>query len=322
MKSPIFVFSLPRAGSTLLQRVLMSHDSICSLSEPWVLLPQVYSLRQEGVLTEYSHITSHIGISDFVQNLPNGRKDYLNALGDFISQLYEKQCVNNEDYYLDKTPRYYLIIDEIAEIFPNAKFIFIFRSPIQIMASMVNTWGNGRFNKLLSNYFDIINGIPLLSNSYLKYKDRSHSLNYEQFVQSPSEELKRILDYLDLDFNEEILTEFSKQNTKGRLGDPTGVLTYSKVSTQGLLGWQNTFNSVLRKRIALNALKKINANDLETQGYNKASIVSEVKKLNNKNNKYLFRDGFDYFISVIFRKFNLNLLMDKNFSWVRKKYMS
>ena len=39
MKSPIFLFSLPRSGSTLLQRVLMSHKDIASVAEPWLMLP-------------------------------------------------------------------------------------------------------------------------------------------------------------------------------------------------------------------------------------------------------------------------------------------
>ena len=54
MQAPIFVFSLPRSGSTLLQRVLMSHNDISSVAEPWILLPQIYSLKKEGTLSEYS----------------------------------------------------------------------------------------------------------------------------------------------------------------------------------------------------------------------------------------------------------------------------
>lgn len=322
MKSPIFVFSLPRAGSTLLQRVLMSHKNICSLSEPWLLLPQVYAIRQQGSLSEYSNATAYTGITDFIDNLPNGRKDYLTSLSSFLTELYEKQCGEDEIYFLDKTPRYYLIIDEIVEMFPNAKFIFLFRNPIQVMASIVNTWGKGRFNKLLSNYYDITDGIPYLSNAYLKYKSQSHFLNYEDFVKEPHKELKKVFDYLELSFNEEILNEFSRQNTKGNLGDPTGVVMYSKISTAGLNNWKSTFNSVLRKQIAIRLLNKLNANNLEVQGYNKKKIISEIKGLDNKKNKIFLKDSFDYLTSHLIRKYNINLFINKNFSWIRKKYMS
>ena len=50
MKSPIFIFSLPRAGSTLLQRVLMGHPEIASIAEPWLLLPLMYVQKEHGVL--------------------------------------------------------------------------------------------------------------------------------------------------------------------------------------------------------------------------------------------------------------------------------
>ena len=68
MEAPIFIFSLPRAGSTLIQRVLMSNKDICSVAEPWILLPQIYALKGEGSLSEYSSLTSFIAMSDFVNS--------------------------------------------------------------------------------------------------------------------------------------------------------------------------------------------------------------------------------------------------------------
>jgi len=52
---PIFVFSLPRSGSTLMQRILGSSTEISTVSEPWILLPLFYALKKEGVYAEYGH---------------------------------------------------------------------------------------------------------------------------------------------------------------------------------------------------------------------------------------------------------------------------
>ena len=145
MQSPIFIFSLPRSGSTLLQRILMSHSQICSIAEPWILLPQFYMLKKNGTLSDYSSLTAYKAVTDFVENLPKKHKDYKNSLRDFVLDLYQKQCQNNERYFLDKTPRYYLIIDEIIDLFPDAKFIFLFRNPVHIYASSINTWGQWTF---------------------------------------------------------------------------------------------------------------------------------------------------------------------------------
>lgn len=43
--TPLFLLSLPRSGSTLAQRFLAAHDAIARASEPWILLPYLYTLR-------------------------------------------------------------------------------------------------------------------------------------------------------------------------------------------------------------------------------------------------------------------------------------
>ena len=71
MDSPVFLFSLPRSGSTLLQRMLLGHEQIASISEGWVLLPLIYAMKKKGVVAEYSHISSQIAMRDIIANLEN-----------------------------------------------------------------------------------------------------------------------------------------------------------------------------------------------------------------------------------------------------------
>ncbi len=81
---------------------------------------------------------------------------------------------NGETYFLDKTPRYYLIIPEIAQIFPDAKFIFLFRNPLQVISSVMKTWCKGTLNGLHRYNNDLINGPQLLSEGYEILKDKSY----------------------------------------------------------------------------------------------------------------------------------------------------
>ena len=67
---PIFIFSITRSGSTLLQRVLAAYDDVATVSEPWVLIPQVYALRRRGVVAEYTHPLMVDAIEDFCETLP------------------------------------------------------------------------------------------------------------------------------------------------------------------------------------------------------------------------------------------------------------
>jgi hypothetical protein len=322
MESPIFIFSLPRSGSTLLQRVLMSHPQVCSVAEPWLLLPQTYLLKNKGTLSDYSSLTANKALKDFIGNLPQKDKDYSDSLRQFILDLYSKQCKQGERYFLDKTPRYYLIVDEIVSLFPNAKFIFLFRNPLQAYASGINTWGKGRFKKYYSTRPDIILGTKLLSKGFFKHKDKSISINYEDFVSNTPKELEKISEYIEMNIDIDALAEFSKQDTKGSLGDPTGTKTYTQISSEGLEKWKTTFNSVVRKWHLRQLLNKIKEEDLNIQGYDKTQMVQEIKSLDNKKNYLLFKDLFDFARSSIVGRLKLHLFFNKEFSWIKNSYLS
>jgi len=322
MEAPIFIFSLPRSGSTLLQRTLMGHKDIFSIAEPWVLLPQVYALKKEGTLSVYSSSTGHTGLMDFIENLPNKSQDYYRELNLFLTRLYGLQCKNNERYFIDKTPRYYLIIDEIVTLFPNAKFIFLFRNPIHVYASIINTWGKGRLSRLFSTYYDLTDGFEKLSEGYRKHKDRSLAIQYEDFVDKPETEVNKILKYLSLDLDKELINKFSNQDTKGQLGDPTGVHKYKTISNEGLDKWKTTFNTLFRKKIVINYLKRIPDSSFQAQGYDKNVLIKEVNDLKTSNNISVFKDLTGFVFSYIYRNNRLHLTFNKNFRWQRKKYLS
>jgi hypothetical protein len=322
MKSPIFLFSLPRSGSTLLQRVLMSHYQVASVAEPWMMLPFSYAYKPNGVLTEYSHNVSFSAIEDFIDNLPNKENDYYEALGDFASTLYRKQCKNNELYFLDKTPRYYLIIPEILQAFPDAKFIFLFRNPIHVMSSMMQTWSNGTFRKMYAYERDLNLGPKALSEGYELLGDKALAIQYEQFVSNPAMYVEKICQYLDIEFDVQMLEAFSSQDTKGRMGDPTGVHDYKSVSTESLDKWKLTFATKYRKKIALNYLKSIEDSVLLAQGYNKTELIEEIEDIPAKQSKFL-SDRVDVLYSVLVRYFKLNIFFGKAMNkWTRGRYLS
>jgi len=321
MKSPIFIFSLPRSGSTLLQRLLMSHDKISSVAEPWILLPQVYATKNQGVVSEYSSMGSYVAINEFIENLPEGRDTYIRAQRIFFLELYSKMCKEGEIYFLDKTPRYYFIIDEIVEIFPNAKFLFLFRNPVQVYSSLIKTFSN---NKLF--YFhmdeDVVLGTKLLSEGYEKYKEKSIAINYEDFVKNPEFQVKKIFEYLNLEIDMSVISNFNKQNTKGSKGDPTGVVNYLSISPKSLDKWKETFATFIRKKHLLSVISKIDSKSLLTQGYDKLEILEEVREINVSFFNYFLTDLKDLFKYKIIRKFSFLLFFSKTYSWAKEKMLS
>ena len=322
MKSPIFLFSLPRSGSTLLQRILMTHDEIASVAEPWLLLPLVYSYRKEGILSEYSHKTSHIALEDFISNLPNKEEDYFTALRTMTKELYEKACFNGERYFLDKTPRYYSIIPEIAKIYPNAKFIFLFRNPVHVMSSMIQTWCNGRFNQMYSFNRDLSYGLESLTTGYKILKDKAYTINYEDFVRNTEKYTIEICNYLNISFREKMINDFSNKKTNGRMGDPTGVREYQKVETTSLEKWKLTYKTNYRKNILKEYVKKIDEETLKTQGYSKNTILEEIDKLDTKFSVSI-QDRMDLFYSNLVQLLKPNIWLGANSEkWTKNRFLS
>lgn len=276
MLKPLFIFSLPRSGSTLLQRVLAADSQISTVAEPWVLLPFVYALRERGVRAEYSHYWANFALNDFIRELPNGRQDYLSAIGSAMSELYQKASKNkNARYFLDKTPRYALIADEIIDIFPDGKFIFLWRNPLAIIASIVETWGGGKWDVSMCK-MDLFDGMISLINCSQAHPEKILAIQYESFLQSPEKELARISGYLELEFDPDVLKNFSQVSFSGKLGDPTGVKNYQTVDTAPLEKWKAIINNPLRRMWCRRYLRWLGEERLKVMGYDLEELLCEL----------------------------------------------
>ena len=329
MKSPIFLFSIPRAGSTLLQRILLSHKSIGGTNEPWLLLPLVYSIKDRGTLSEYSSKLSYIALKNIINKIPEGEEFYYNQIRDFTAKIYSKLLNEEELYFLDKTPRYYQIIDDIYKIYPNAKFIFLFRNPVHIYGSILKTWCNNNFLNLYGSHNDLIYGFNKLSEAYIRHKDKTNTfgIKYEDLVSNPTETTRNIQQFLEIDYDQNLKHNFinSDIDTKDEelLGDPTGIQQYNSISSETLKKWKSVFNTRTRKRILRKYISNnLSEKDLDSQGYSKKEILIEIKQLNTKGRHNFLKDWMSYSAYKIIIKFNLYMYFAKDMSWTKKKFLS
>ena len=276
--TPIFIFSLPRSGSTLLQRILGSHDEIVTASEPWVLLPIFYIFRQEGVVSEYSHTTSYAAVNDLVSLLPKGELDMRNLINKFVRDLYGKLACNDEKYFLDKTPRYHLIAEEIIKTFPEAKFIYLWRNPLSIVASIVNGLNNGAW-KMYNYDIDLFRGLNSLIESHKEHEGKSISVRYEDIVSSNSNSLQRIFKYLSIEIDKVEINKLGLAVLHGQMGDSTGVNEYSSVSDKSLEKWKNTLNTPIRRNWCERYIEWIGEDRLAYMGYSYTELISDMQSM-------------------------------------------
>ena len=275
--SPIFILSLPRAGSTLLQRILSVHPAVSTEAEPWFLLPFFYALEEEGTFADYSHLGAQRAIQEFIEKLPNGITDYYQAINQASISLYEKAAGSNARYFLDKTPRYTLVSKHILRAYPDAKIIFLWRNPLSVLASINETWGRGHWLPY-SYKVDLYAGFDRLFQAYQEAGQRSISVNYEKLVTDPENEIRRICIYLDIPYTESMIRNFSGKTFNGHFGDPTGVKKYKAVSSSSLDSWKNVLNTRFRIRWAKRYLVWIGNERMDQTGY---SLQDSLDDLNS-----------------------------------------
>ena len=266
-------------------------------------------MRPDGTFTEYNHLVCNNAIADFINKLPNKENDYYEAIGSFTQSLYEKQSSGGEKYFLEKTPRYYLILDVIEKIFPDAKFVFLFRNPIQVMASVIETWAKGRL-RLENLYIDLYKGPEKLAEGYKRLKNKSVAVFYDDLLQKPEENLKRIFEYLELEYSCSILKQINKVSIDGKMGDKTGYYEYETIETTVTEKWKKTFNTGFRKRIAKKYIQKLSPETLDAFGLSHAELESAIDAV--KTSRWmLFTDLFNLTAGKIIRLFEVPMFLKK-----------
>lgn len=271
---PLFIFSLPRSGSTLAQRILASHDDIATVAEPWILLPYLYTLKRKGIYAEYGHGQMIGAIEDLCKNFPNGQDDYLLHMQSFILKLYGEATKTEAKYFLDKTPRYHLVVEDIIRLFPEGKFIFLWRNPLAIIASLIETYGR-KWN-LYTFKVDLFDGLTNLLSAYEKFASKAYAIRYEDILSNPETQLQKMYSYMGLAFTPDILSSLDNVQFKGRMGDPTGVKQYQEISQKPVDKWKYILANPVRKTWCKNYLKWIGKERLTIMGYDLDELLLEL----------------------------------------------
>jgi len=307
MTRPVFLLSLPRSGSTLAQRILASHPAIATTAEPWILLPLLSSLRDDGVYTAYNHRWFRRALVEFTAELPGGEADYAEAIRRFAVHLYER-AANGRPYFLDKTPRYHLVSRELLDVFPDARFVFLWRHPVAVAASISQTWGRGRWN-LYHFKADLYAGVDRLVDAYRGAGDRAFGIRYEDMIAAPHEVWPKVFAYLELDYDERFLREFATVRLQGSMKDPTGVVSYSSVTSEPLTKWHDWLNPA-RRRWARAYLDWVGEERLRSMGYDLAGLQAELEAI-EVSGTYLASDAVRRAYGFVYELLDTDILRDK-----------
>jgi len=264
--SLVFVISPPRAGSTLLQRMMGAHSEIFTHPEPHLITPIAHLGVYDNVdKAPYDHINAAEATKAFIEDLPGGEQDYIDALRAYTDTLYGRMLSTSESsYFLDKTPANALVLPFLKRLYPDAKYVVLTRHPLAIFSSYANSFFEGdwqsahAFNPILERYVPAVAAflrerpVPLLH------------VAYEDLVTEPAPQLERIFAFLGLE-NDPDAVEYGKAGRmKKGMGDPITVNAENRPVADKVDKWAAELAHDADKRaLAEQMIGRIDAADLE-----------------------------------------------------------
>ena len=198
-KDPIFILGLPRSGSTLVEQILASHSKIDGTLELPNILSMAQSLRGDDIYGKEG-------------NYPKSMESLtLKQREDFGKSFIEDTRMHRKDapMFTDKMPNNFRHIGLIHLIMPNAKIIDARRYPLDCCFSM--------FKQLFAQGQEFTYGLKEAGSYYSSYVKLMHHwekvlpgkilrVNNEDVISDLDGQVKRILEFLDLPFEEECIS--------------------------------------------------------------------------------------------------------------------
>lgn len=196
---PIFIVGLPRAGSTLIDQILSSHSEI----EGTIELPDLPHMVRE--LSAPGQSDRDEGLFESIRQLSPAR---LRELGERYLQTTAVHRKHGRRFFVDKMPNNFLYVGLIHLILPNAKIIDARRHPIACCFSAFKQhFARGQ------NFSYTLNDLGLYYRDYVAQMShidavlpgKVHRVFYESMIEDTEEEVRRLLGYCGLQFEDRCL---------------------------------------------------------------------------------------------------------------------
>lgn len=190
-KQPIFIVGMLRSGSSLVEQILASHSKVFGAGE-------------------LSYLASSIQQSPIELNEPIGI-DWLEIRERYIDQISKLPTSNH--IIIDKMPTNFVFIGIIVSAFPESKIVHVHRDPIATCWSIYRQYFASEGNGYSHDFQDLIAFYSayrdIMDFWREKYPSQIHDLCYEELTMHQEFETRKLLEYVDLEWEEACL-EFHK----------------------------------------------------------------------------------------------------------------
>jgi hypothetical protein len=147
---------------------------------------------------------------------PKERREVCGIISSFFNDLYHQLISNAEqNYWIDDTPYNLVRAHELLNLFPDMRFIHIYRDPRDVAASHLRfKWGGDeiravaiRLENIYKRWFEIRSNLP--SDSYME-------ISLEELVRSPEKLLRGVCDFIGIEYESSLKSSLIRPTNIGR----------------------------------------------------------------------------------------------------------
>jgi hypothetical protein len=223
LREPAFIVAAPRSGSTLLFETLATHAGLATLGgEAHWLVENDPSLRPGAPGVDSNRLTAAHATPEVAARI---RRDVLARAQPALAAAGPR--------LLEKTPKNALRVPFFDRIFPDARFVFLWRDPRENLASIIEAWlaggwvtypelpgWDGPWSLLLPPHWPALRGLPLADVAAWQWhetnrllledlaalpRERWLAVDYASLVREPRAQLARVCAFLGLDADDPAL---------------------------------------------------------------------------------------------------------------------
>lgn len=221
---PVFVVGMPRSGTSLTEQILASHSAVAGAGE----LSYAY---------DTAHRVREMTGRKFPDNLDLLTAAQFRELGEYYLARHTRDNLAAR-YVVDKTPLNFQYIGLLGIALPRARFIYCHRDPV------ANCWAIHRIpfdekqtyahsQSALGRYYrrhrDLVKGWKSL------FPGRILDIRYEDTVADVEGQSRRILDFLGLPFESEVL---AFHRTRRLVKTPSASQVREPIYTDAVAAWK------------------------------------------------------------------------------------
>jgi len=204
MPQPVFIVGYPRSGTTMVEQILSAHPKISAGDElsfmqdltriipRWLASPNSFP----GALTDLWMGDNRLAPNQF-------RDYYLRRSGEL--GIFE----TGSQFFTDKMPLNEMHLGLIHILFPGARIIHVRRHPLDVLVSNFANFLTHGFNqafdvKTIAQHYVLVDE---LVEHYRRELDLNYlEVRYEQLVADQEKQVRRMLDFIGLEFDSRCLS--------------------------------------------------------------------------------------------------------------------